>query len=675
MSGFNRRFGYYPGQEVITAIEGTVIIDLPPPGSIQGVQSGVVALVGECADASYAVSAAANGDITENIRPVEAYSGQDLLNKAGGFDETIGEFGGDFGNAFCSWRNKRFARFVIVPVNNITPTSGTNKGVRIWRDLPTNKSATNAQPIVPVAGGVVVAGREFKNSSNRVRVAQRIVFTDYPAYANGVDGAVTSAGAAVTQTFNSASGNFVVRDVKEGDILVLGVLSAAGAQGANAATYRVVSRTSATALVVEKMDGSSFDWTTGTALAWRLHVGSTADSSGVAGRTHQLSEAGGYTVPARPLDATVAAASALTPTVVPDAGTANSWDPLSGLAGITAPATALTYSANVHGVNVANNADINARYETAIDATLSDADPSRIINIMVSARKPNSSSGATIAAKLKSHVLTASSRGLTRRAVISPALDMLSTDTAVGSTAPGVGVNRSDRIDYAWPAVQHSVPEAVGYSLACSDGSTTTDGILDDTADMWLAAVESNLPPERNPGQSAEPVRTVLSPVLDFARGTPNLTIVEYQVFRQYGVVGIRFDRVTGPVFQSGITTSLTTGEKNISRRRMADFIQDSIAQAINPFSKLPLNDSLRDTVVGQVGAFLSGLLSENNPAAQRIAGYQIDDTSGNTPESEAAGIFVVIIRVRLTPTADFLVLQSEIGENVALVQEVAAAA
>jgi hypothetical protein len=39
-----------------------------------------------------------------------------------------------------------------------------------------------------------------------------------------------------------------------------------------------------------------------------------------------------------------------------------------------------------------------------------------------------------------------------------------------------------------------------------------------------------------------------------------------------------------------------------------------------------------------------------------------------------AAGIYVVIVRVRLTPTADFIVLSTEIGEGVRI-REVAAAA
>ena len=88
----------------------------------------------------------------------------------------------------------------------------------------------------------------------------------------------------------------------------------------------------------------------------------------------------------------------------------------------------------------------------------------------------------------------------------------------------------------------------------------------------------------------------------------------------------------------------------------MADFIQDSLAQRLVQFSKLPLTDSLKDSAVGETNAFLVDLLSPNNPPAQRINGFLIDDVSGNTPDLEAKGIFVIVVKVRTLATADFIV-------------------
>ena len=55
MAGFIRRFGEFPSEAVLTAIEGVNIIDLPPPGSIIGVGTGFACIVGEVPDVTCAV--------------------------------------------------------------------------------------------------------------------------------------------------------------------------------------------------------------------------------------------------------------------------------------------------------------------------------------------------------------------------------------------------------------------------------------------------------------------------------------------------------------------------------------------------------------------------------------------------------------------------------------------
>lgn len=659
MAGFIRRYGFFPGTEIITLIEGVIIVDLPPPGAVNGVGVGTVAVVGEFADMTYAVQVnPTTGVVSTKAQPVEIYSGQDLLDKVGGFDPTIGDTGDSDGNGFITLRNKKFSRLIVVPVNLASPN-----GVRFWRELATCTAADDPTPVVPISGAQVDAGREFKSGSNRVNNAARVSFTGEGEYAQGVDGAVTAAGAdAATQTFGSASGSFLTADpdggpVKEGAILVLGKIDGAGALGANAGTYRVqTAAVSDTQLVVEKLDGSDFDWTTGTALPYRIHPSTDADVGG----NHEEGDVAGYLVPARPLDATIAAETTLAPTVVPPAAAATTWDPLSGLKMRTDPTTGLTYTAGVQAVNAVSAAAIDALYDTAIDSLLSDDLPAREVNILVVSRR-----STTIRAKQKSHVLTASGQGVGRITMMSPELDTVAVGTVIGDAAPGVGSNRAERVIYCWPGAQTFVPEAVGYLMGTADGQETADGVLDTSLDCWMASVCSNLPPERNPGQASAPIPEIMAPVLGFQRGVSGLGINEYKQFRSKGVAALRIDRTAGPIFQSGITSSLVSGEKNINRRRMADFLQDSLSQRYVQFAKQPLTDALKDAIVGETDAFLNDLLSPNNPPAQRISGYLIDDVSGNTPDLEAKGIFVVITKVRTLATADFIVLQSEVGENV----------
>lgn len=656
MAGFTRRFGFFPGTEIITQIEGVVIVDLPPPGAVSGVGVGTTAIVGEFADMGYAVTVDAAAGVTTKSQPVEMFSSQDMLNKTGNFDPTIGDFGESGGNGFVTARNKKFSRLIMVPINLCSA-----KAVRCYRQLATCTSATDPTPVSPVVQGDVAAAREFRDGVERVNLGTAFSFGGLGAYAQAVDGSVTAGTPAVSQTFTSAGSSFLTAKdnspVKEGDILVVGVIDGAGALGANAATYRVTAdATLDTQLTVEQMDGTSYDWTTGTALPFRVHHATDADTGG----QHELADAAGYTLPARPLDATTAAATELDPAVDPPALTATTANPLSGLKMHTDPATGLVYDATVQAPNAVSAAALDALYVAAIDTLLGDGAPQRDVSILLVSRH-----STIIRAKQKAHVLEASGLGVGRITCMSPELDEQDVNTIIGDTDPGVGGNRDERVIYNWPGAVTFIPEAVGFILGTADGLTTDEGLLDVHLDSWMGGLLSVLPPERNPGQAAAPVPEALAGILGFQRGAPELGMNEYIQFRQKGIAALRFDRTSGPIFQSGITTSLTSGKKNINRRRMADFLQDSLAQRYQQFTKLPLTDALKDSIVAETDAFLLDLQSPNNPPAQRIVDYLIDDEGGNTPDSEAKGIFVVIVKVRTLATADFIVLQSEVGEAV----------
>jgi hypothetical protein len=214
--------------------------------------------------------------------------------------------------------------------------------------------------------------------------------------------------------------------------------------------------------------------------------------------------------------------------------------------------------------------------------------------------------------------------------------------------------------------VKQLLSEAKDQAIAGADGTSVTDGLIDLPMSGHYASVLSNLAPERNPGELSPVTQSSLVSARALQRGAPDtLGINDYITMKQYGVSAIRFDVSDGPVIQSGITSSVTTGEKTVARRRMADFIQDSLARQYNKFAKQPQNNALKNTILGETDAFLSSLLSASNPQAQRIAEYVVDGKSGNTPALEAQGIYVVVIRVRTLASADVIVLNSQIGEYV----------
>ena len=637
---FIRRFSSFPSQQVLSQIEGVVIVDLPPPSLIEGVNTGVVGAVGEFADMTYAVSVDGLGNVTTKPQAIEVTSAQDMINRVGDFDATLGEFGGDDGNGFVMLNGKQFSRLVICPVN-----LASSKGVRVWRELPLNTAA--AQPVSPVQPASVPAGTEFRLGNNRVKLAKTANFTADLAFLSGTTGQQNANAGATQATFQVAGATFSDSGVKVGDALVVGVDSGAGFPG----TYRIIT-VGSTTVTVEALDGSAFTWATPAVadLPWRIHPGSTIDST--PGYLH--GQDAGYLLPARPLDASIAGGETLQPFPATSAS-------LAGLQMGIHP-DGLDYDADVQAENAATTAALEALYAESFAALLEDASPVRDVSVLISAR-----TSANIRSAMKLHVLTASAQGRGRMAVIAPALDVVDKAIATGNTADGVGANRDERVIFCWPGVKTSVGKAQTISIKKADGTYTTDGVLDVRSDAFMASILSNLAAERNPGQATDPVPLCLASVLGFQTGLvgPGFNMSDYINFRTYGVAALRFDRGGVKSFQSGITTALDTVQKNINRRRMADEIQDSLAQAYEKFNKLPLTTSLKDAIDTETVAYLNALLSPNNPAAQRIEAYQVDSKSGNTPELNAAGIYVVIVKVRMLGMSDTIVLQAEVGPTV----------
>lgn len=653
MSGFIRRYTSFPGNEVLLQIEGVVIIDLPPPGNINGVGTGTVAMVGEFTDMGTCIAVdLTTGAMTFKPTPTQVNSSTDLVSNFGGFDSTIGDFGVSLGNAYALLKNKRFASLVCVAVNLCS-----GFGMRVVRQLPTNQGATTPLPIVPMNGGSVQAGTEFKSGANRVRSGTAVQFKNQDAYATGTDGSVTNAAPATTINFTSASALFKTgaTPVQVGDLLVMGVLGAGGAQGSNALTYRVQAVTSDTVLVIEKLDGTSFALATSVVMVYRLHPAASGDS----GLNHNFADNGGYPTPARPLDATITTSSVMSPTVAPPAGTATTWDPLSGLTAIaTKQAAGIVFTSTIQAPNAASVAGIDALYDTAIDSLLTDDDPARDVNILITAR-----TSAEIRSKKHSHCLLASTQGIGRIALNEPELSVQTVNAACANADPGVGGQRDERIIYTWPGCTNFVSEAIGIALKTADGRTTlslpnSDGILDEFFSGFYASVLSLLAPERNPGQATDPIPLCLTPVKGYQRGVSGLKMSDFIQLKKAGVSALRISR-GGKIIQSGVTSSLTLTK--VSRRRMADFIEDSIAEALAEFEKQPATLDFQDATETEVVNFLESLLSPENPKAQRISAYSVVTDGSLLPQN----IWIIKGQVQTTPTADVIVFQAEIGDTV----------
>jgi hypothetical protein len=307
---------------------------------------------------------------------------------------------------------------------------------------------------------------------------------------------------------------------------------------------------------------------------------------------------------------------------------------------------------------------IDNAYSIAIGNTANLKTVAKQTSVIISGRQSN-----VIRTALRANVNNASDNGCQGRTTcVRPPLGTTTRAMALSTAvAPGVGTMRDQRVDYCYPGANVQIPAIGAVGLAGGSGFTA-DGRIDVGADTWLASVLSQLAPEENPGQ----VTTFMQNILDVELGNPdvqNLTIGDYTNFRAAGIVALRIDD-GDVIFQSGVTSvdpSVNANLRNIARRRMADFIEDSLAPAVNQFSKMLSTLTRRGAVIGEIVGFLRGLQSASNPAASRIAGFAIDAKTLNTPEVLDAGLFKIRTRVKTYSSLDVIVLDCTIGETVDL--------
>jgi hypothetical protein len=114
-------------------------------------------------------------------------------------------------------------------------------------------------------------------------------------------------------------------------------------------------------------------------------------------------------------------------------------------------------------------------------------------------------------------------------------------------------------------------------------------------------------------------------------------------------------------------TPSLYQTRTPIKRRRMADLIQDTLFEIAAKYNKKPATIDRVDMFVAEIDAFLSTLLSPQNPALQRIVGYVVDAKSRNTPTLQKLGIQTILVAVQTLPGMDDIVYVTQIGETVDL--------
>lgn len=305
------------------------------------------------------------------------------------------------------------------------------------------------------------------------------------------------------------------------------------------------------------------------------------------------------------------------------------------------------------------SAKIESLYAAAIAKTVPVDDNTVDINVVWSARRGASS--PVIRGPLCDNATDSSTSGRGRIALVSgPRVGTASGDAAtttaakteVMSTTTTESPGRGDRKIVTFPYVQV-------YSSALAKNIVVAPT-------GFMANTLSNFADETNPGASNPGIQSIQA--MEPAFQAAPFVRQDFVNFKSKGVACLVKDRTVGWWFQSGVTSVDPLVEPTrapIKRRRMADFIQDTISAIGAPYNKAAATQDRVDLMVGEIDSFLIQLKSPPNPSNKRIEDYVVDPTSGNTPNLVALGVYTVIVKVRLLASLDTLVFETTIGETV----------
>jgi hypothetical protein len=718
---FVRRYNQDPTLEQLLEIEAVNVVDLAPPAPSTGVGTGAVLVVGQFEDGPYAAGGDSLGAVPYNTQVQEVVGPQDFAQKFGSFgfvrggtpsqDPVARRGGGELwnGNGYLKLKGLRSRRLMIARVDDsvgqvqLTPlacVTGTSRGPF---DLTAGDTMTatpgGATTALAAAAAVLTASGAptGMNAGDALRITvdgnapvlvsflgTESVIATIVSRINAVLGSTIASNSSgnlrLTGLILGLSGRIVIEEVTTGTLTRLGGFAALSAAG----TGNVGNIDAVTAAELVAIFNGTAGWGSAGVSARvtedgfvrvcedsgtiQITAGAIQAALGLPTTSAAATDHDGGTLPAgaRVTDGVTtwvttqavsfaeASAAAVAVKVRPalDDGTALGGAALAVDTLTDQPSFTDLGCSNPIALTVAlTDAQMDIRYEAAMDATLAYArNPAREADYMVSARR----TAVTMAAGLDNQ-RQAREGGLTSRKFIGRAALGVSPDTA----RTDVASYRDDGLFYTYPGWKLRVPEIAIRGSAGGLGFTD-DGVITVGGDTPLATLCARLNPEENPAQATD----LIDAFFEVENVGRDLTIADYKLFKAVGICAPIVDPDDGPQYQSGVTSSLTSGRTTIARRKMADFIQDSMARVAKPYSKKLNRLTRREALTAAEDSFLSGLLSVNSPDLARIEDYRLDGVGGNTPERLALGVFVLLTQVRTLSSLDAITIRTEIGEN-----------
>ncbi len=210
------------------------------------------------------------------------------------------------------------------------------------------------------------------------------------------------------------------------------------------------------------------------------------------------------------------------------------------------------------------------------------------------------------------------------------------------------------RLIYAYPWVQTNLSGVLTYT---SPGS-------------WVASIFS---------QTAPNVDMAFVDNAAFTGGITglkvSLTRANYIALKDGGVAAFEMDQEVGVKIKSGVTTQILDSSKvMIYRRRMADYLTNSVGRFLKNYQNAVNSVTNRKLVKGAILSFITslendGILPKDSEVKSGLAKL-VDTESLNTDSTIAAGFFKILWKQRIFSSMRFIVLQAEIGESVVVTEQ-----
>lgn len=140
------------------------------------------------------------------------------------------------------------------------------------------------------------------------------------------------------------------------------------------------------------------------------------------------------------------------------------------------------------------------------------------------------------------------------------------------------------------------------------------------------------------------------------------------------GVSAFEIDSDIGPKVKSGVVTQIVNSSKiMVFRRRMADYLTESVARFLKNYQNAPNTVANRRAVKAAMLTFIeqqeqAGLLPRDTEVQNGFAKV-VDVEVLNTNASIAAGFFKILWKQRIFSSMRFIVIEAEIGESVVVTE------